>query len=175
MIDQFSTLVGLLLAISLATERLVTIFKTIWPVTLGEEKLDSNGLVNKERDRWRKLMVQVISFGVSWITASFLTDKNTFDFFGHIDVGIGEGKLQVSVVVVALLSMGGSAFWNNLLGYTKAIKEIKVQQKEIGELSNPQNESDRISSRTTNDKLISIALTKLQTKGQPTLDSIKTN
>jgi hypothetical protein len=129
MMDQFSSLVAILLAISLATERLVTIVKTIWPNSLGEESLDSNGIVDQKKDRGRKLIIQFLSFLFAWLTSSFLTGAESLDLFGWIKVGGGDDPLKVHVVAVALLSMGGSAFWNNILGYTKAVKDIKVNEK----------------------------------------------
>lgn len=128
MLEQLIALSTILFAISLATERLVTIIKTAFP-KLGIENKDNAGEVDLEKDRPRRLLVQVISFLSGWVTASLLTpDSNLFT--GHIKIN---DEISFHVAIVGFLSMGGSAFWGSLLGYAKAVKDIRTQERILNE------------------------------------------
>jgi hypothetical protein len=126
MLEQLVTLSTILLTISLATERLIAIIKTIFP-KLAEENKNDNGMVDPERDKRRKLLVQSISFLAGWLTASLLAPKFN-PLFGHIKLN---DDLNLHVIIIGFLSMGGSAFWSNVLGYMKAVKDIHQQQKAL--------------------------------------------
>lgn len=163
MLDKLVALSTMLLAISLATERLVTVMKTLLPKWLNEERTDSLGHESPVADRWRRFVVQLISFLAAWLTASFLreVDSGRWPFGG---IKIIEGQPLMPVIVVALLSMGGSAFWNNILGYSKAVKDIRVQEKERQITTSPTRFVKR-----TNAALISAAQEKLRSAGIPSL------
>ncbi len=94
-INDLSELATTLLAISLASERVVTILKTTFPVWLADEKKTEAQEVDLVADRSRRLLVLFISFLASWITAAFLADnpdgKDWIDlnFFGSISFGKG--------------------------------------------------------------------------------------
>jgi len=129
MIEQLAALSTILLSISLATERLITIIKTIFPM-LADEQKDSNGQVDYRKDKLRRLLVQCISFLAGWTTATFLSPH--FDLInGHIKL---TDTVSLHVVLVGFLSMGGSAFWSSILGYAKAVKDIRQQQKNQGDI-----------------------------------------
>jgi hypothetical protein len=131
-IETFSALVAMLLAISLAAERLVTIVKTLAPDWLGTARLtDDKKSEHPTRDRPRRFVVQLIALAAAWITAAFLagsTDGATaFDLLGEINFAANQG---LPVPVVAVLASGGSAFWANILGYTKAVKDIRIKERD---------------------------------------------
>jgi hypothetical protein len=123
-----------LAAISLATERFVAIVKSIIP-WLAEERKDANGLIDVPQERSRSLIVLIISLLGAWITTSLLND--CFDPTAAFCFGKVVGHcLKVSknpgcwpAGIVALLSTGGSAFWNNVLGFLTAVKDTKRQQR----------------------------------------------
>lgn len=108
-------LVTIVLAASLATERLVTIIRT--PQVLGQI---FNLEQAQEKDGPRRLRVQLLSFMCAWTTCAFLSSGN-WDPFGVIDIG----QQGYPVWFVAFLAMGGSSFWKNLLGYTKAARDVR--------------------------------------------------
>ncbi len=130
-IDTISALVAMLLAVSLAAERLVTIVKTFSPKWLGtaRTKGDDKSSEDPTKDRPRRIVVQLLAFAGAWLTAALLaasTDAaRTFDFVGEIQFADNQG---LPVLLVALLASGGSAFWNNILGYTKAVKDIRLKE-----------------------------------------------
>jgi hypothetical protein len=134
-IEAFGTFAAVILAISLAAERLVTILKTCFP-SLAEEKTDDDGTVDPEKDKWRRLGVWAIAFVAGCLTAAFLatdsaggTPVQGWNLFG--DLPISEGH-TLPVVVVGFLASGGSALWANLVGFSKELKDAqrKVNKKD---------------------------------------------
>lgn len=128
-VDTLSALVAMLLAVSLTAERCVTIVKTFAPVLLGTARLKEDGTSeDATRDRPRRIAVHALALATAWITAAFLAGSGdggrSFDFFGRILFGESQG---LPVPIVALLASGGSAFWSNILGYTKAVKDIRLK------------------------------------------------
>jgi hypothetical protein len=117
-IDILSTFVALILAISLAAERLVSILKTFFK-WLDEKK------ANAGAEKVRRIVVLVIAFLAAWITAAFLTEGGGWSLFGSIVVSDGH---TLPAWLVGFLASGGSALWNNILGYTKAVKDIRKEQ-----------------------------------------------
>jgi len=118
MLDWLFALSTLLLALSLAIERLIAIIKTIFPRLEDEAKEKT-----LEEDKPRRLIVQALAFLCAWLTCAFIADKG-FDLIGTVTI-IPERRLPVPFV--ALLSCSGSAFWSSMLGYIKATKNIKQQ------------------------------------------------
>jgi hypothetical protein len=125
-IDALNSIVAILLSISLAAERLVTIIKTLFP-WLAVEKKAQAGEIDVSGDKWRRFVVQLIAFVASWVTSAFLADGG-FSPLGVLKFGSGVNIISVPVIVVGLLASGGSAFWNGLLGYTKAVKDVRTNQ-----------------------------------------------
>ncbi len=122
MLDKLSILVPVLVVISLASERLIAIIKSVFP-GLQEERKTPAGDIDLQADRRRQLSVQVLAFVTSYISVALAFGK-----VSPID-GVAIGDVQYSVAALALLGSGGSAFWNNILGYTKAVKDIKTADK----------------------------------------------
>lgn len=124
MLDSLFALSTLLLALSLATERLVTILKTIF--TSLEDEMGDKTLIE---DKPRRLKVQVVSFICAWVTCAFIA-KDGFNPLGIISIipVPNEDGYELPVAFVAFLCMGGSAFWSNVLGYVKAVKDTKKQE-----------------------------------------------
>ncbi len=118
--DLFNLLVPVLIGISLMSERIVTVFKTAFP-WLTEERKTRAKEVDLVADRWRRLAVQVIAFLASWLVASLLPEDG--HLFGSLEIGSGADVRSVPVWLVGLLASGGSAFWNNVLGYSKGLKD----------------------------------------------------
>ena len=120
-IDHLSELIGILLAVSLATERLVMIIRT--PITwLNDESKDP------KTDWKRRFAVQLLALAAAIGTTGFLAES-TWDIRGSLFVGSGENPAKIPLLIVALLATGGSSFWKNMLGYTKAVRDARVAER----------------------------------------------
>jgi hypothetical protein len=110
---QLTLIVSFILAISLASERLVEILKGIvglqWP-SINAKTTDD------VKEAGRKAWNCVLSIAAGMITA-FLTRLAMPD----ADLM----KEPISIVTYGLLASGGSSFWNSILAYLLSVKDIK--------------------------------------------------
>lgn len=111
-IEQLNSYVTLLVAVSLAAERLVDIVKGIFPKLALEIPGDAG------QERRRILRLQVISLLAGLITAWLLPQQ----LFADVQ------NKEAARVALGILASSGSAFWNSILGYLKQIKEVKKAQ-----------------------------------------------
>ncbi|HEX8275227.1 MAG TPA: hypothetical protein VF615_21510 [Longimicrobiaceae bacterium] len=118
--NLFNLLVPVLIGISLMSERIVTVVKTAFP-WLTEEKKTEAKEVDLVADRWRRLIVQALAFVASWLVAGMLQEDG--NLLGSFVIGSGAEARSIPVWLVGLLASGGSAFWNNVLGYSKGLKD----------------------------------------------------
>ena len=123
MSELLQSVVAVILAISLAAERLVTIAKTLVPHWLGQERLDATMKVDPIRDRWRRITVLALSIASAYLATAFAGNR-----FGPLEAFAFTPTFSLPVFLVAILASGGSAMWNNLLGYSKAAKDIRASQ-----------------------------------------------
>jgi hypothetical protein len=144
-IESLSATIAVLLSISLATERLVTIIKTIYP-PLAVEKKNQAGETALAADRPRRLVLQALALAAAWVTAGFLADEAHRILFGTVHWKVfglywqafgwvKAGEVLIPVPIVAVLASGGSAFWTQLLQYIGAVKDIAVTHKSSATLS----------------------------------------
>jgi hypothetical protein len=124
MTEQLISLSTLMLAISLATERFVTLVKSFVP-WLAEERKDATGLKDPVQERRRTVAVQIISLLGAYLTTSLVNKGFCLDK----DFCFGTPNVCFPAGIIALLSTGGSAFWSHLLGYANAVKDIKRQDR----------------------------------------------
>ena len=122
MLENLSAFAVILFSISLASERLVTIMKTLFP-RLADEKENEAQQTDLVRDRPRRFTVQIIAIISSWITSAFLA-KGGFDLLGSVE--LVKQMPSIPVIVLGILASGGSSLWNNILLYTKAVKDIRI-------------------------------------------------
>ena len=148
-IDDLSQAAALISATSFASERIVTIVKTWFP-NLGTEKTDpTTGIVDPFRDRGRRILVIVLSILSAWFTASFFVEDGIWDLFGTVLINNTGSKLPT--FFMGILASGGSTLWQNVLGYTKAIKDVTKLQKENEEVVQ-NSKIELLSGRVTNDE-----------------------
>jgi hypothetical protein len=126
-IEAISELVAVVLAISLATERLVLVIRTpqkfLWIIPLGQW-LNNENKVHPEQDGPRRLVVQMISFLCALFTVGWFA-AGGWDPLASITIA----SQTVPLWLLAILATGGSSFWKNLLGYTKAVRDIRIEEK----------------------------------------------
>ena len=105
------TLAALLVALSVASERLVEIIKGAIPA-LNNENADLT------REGWRKAVIQALAVGSGVLTALLARPAlnkvlpDPWDKTG-------------TYVALGFLTSGGSGFWNGVLGYIQNVKDIK--------------------------------------------------
>jgi hypothetical protein len=108
-LDFLYAVVALLVAISLASERLVEIIKGVIPFLNTE----SSG----NRETYRRLALHILA-----ILAGVLTVYLAKDAFPDNLKKLSEGG---GLLALGLLASGGSSFWNSILTYLVKVKDIK--------------------------------------------------
>lgn len=106
--------VSLLAALSVATERLVEIIKGSIPWLNLQGK-------SGNQEGWRQATLHLLA-AVCGIVTAYLANSAVQ---GAIPAGWSTGG---GICVIGLLASGGSGFWNSILSYAKAAKDIKEAQ-----------------------------------------------
>jgi hypothetical protein len=120
--DALSELEGLstlLLATSLATERLIAILKTVVP-SLAKEEITAEREVDLQADKKRRLVLQGLAIVASYVTVALVFDT----WCPWKKVELGEWSYYQGVL--AFLGSAGSAFWAGVVGYVKEVKDAKT-------------------------------------------------
>ncbi len=103
--------VTVLVALSVASERLVEIIKGLFP-TLNTENPDPT------KEGWRKAGLQAMAVAAGIITAWVARPALPADLSPAWTTFPG-------ILGLGLLASGGSGFWNSVLAYFLALKELK--------------------------------------------------
>jgi hypothetical protein len=103
--------VTLLIALSIASERLVEIIKNAIP-WLNQKNSDSG------KEGWRKALLQALAVAAGILTA-FLAGPAV----GNIVAGPWD--TVPGLLALGLLASGGSGLWNSILTYLLKVKDIK--------------------------------------------------
>ena len=112
--SELEAIIGLLLAVSIASERLVEIIKGYFP-WLNEARL------NPISEGRRKAALQILAVAAGVVTA-FLAQPILADSLSSID------NQGMAILSIGLLASGGSAFWNAILSYLLQVKDLKKQE-----------------------------------------------
>jgi hypothetical protein len=134
-IDTLSAVAAVLLAISLAAERLVTAVKAMipWLAEEADEAKNPDGTTDRKKDRPRRVIVVLIAFLAAWLTTALAAGGS---FFGSITIA----ELSFPIPLVALLASGGSAWWTNIVAYASAAKDARANEA----LATPQLRPSRL-------------------------------
>lgn len=119
-LDALPLYVTLLIALSVATERAVEIFKGFIPWL---DREDPNAL----NERVRKAILQALAV-LAGVLISFLTWPVIAQLLGKPEQTARDGAM---VAALGLLASGGSGFWNSMLGYVTSLKDLKKSQASI--------------------------------------------
>jgi hypothetical protein len=110
-VDNLIAIVTLLIALSVASERLVDIVKGLVPFLNVQNK-------DAKKEGWRKTILQVMAV-ISGIITAFLAR-------GTITSAIPEIFQTTSGILgLGLLASGGSGLWNAVLTYLLQVKNLK--------------------------------------------------
>src|SRR5262249_46349847 len=102
--------VTLLIALSVASERLVAIIKGLVPF-LNQENPDP------VREGWRSSLLQALAVGCGIVTAMLARPL--------LPSVVPGWDNPPGLLALGLLASGGSGFWNSIQGYANQIKDIK--------------------------------------------------
>src|SRR5437899_11158299 len=114
---KLTTVISLLVALSIASERLVDIIKGLVPWLNQQRRKPAE-------EGWRKAALQVIAV-FAGITTAWLAGPAVPAFLPHDFTG----KLALG-----LLASGGSGFWNSILSFVTKSKDVKADVAESREL-----------------------------------------
>lgn len=112
---QLSTIVGLLAALSVASERLIEIVKGFIP-WLDKQNPDPS------TETRRRAALHALAAVAGVLTA--IVAGQAFPDTLHVPPGL------LGKVVLGLLASGGSGFWNSILDYVNNAKDLKGAQAE---------------------------------------------
>jgi hypothetical protein len=118
---------SLILAISIAAERFVAIFKTIAP-NFANDKLNPDGTTNLKDDRFRRLTIQFVAFIGGWIACSMIAYASDSKGSCYL-LWINFGGRSVVIPIIALLASGGSAVWGSIVQFSSAAKDVQNKIK----------------------------------------------
>lgn len=113
---KLAAIVGLLISLSVASERLVEIIKGVIPF-LKDENSDSY------REGVRRSMLQLLAVAAGIATALLAQPV-------ILQVVELPGSSLLWILALGLLASGGSGFWNSVLTYVLKIKDLKTQEAE---------------------------------------------
>jgi membrane glycosyltransferase len=108
--EKLTAVVSLLVALSVAAERLVEIVKGMIP-RLNLEHADP------KTEAWRRCCLQLMAI-LAGIVTVYLSRR-------AIPAGLVNLDDVAGVFALGLLASGGSGFWNSILTYVAKVKEVK--------------------------------------------------
>lgn len=108
--SQLAAFVSLMLALSIATERLVEIIKGLF-TSLNCAREDPR------QEGWRKATLQILGVLAGIFTAWSATP--------YIPIEIARSTEGWHVIGLGLLASGGSGFWNSIVTYVLKLKDLK--------------------------------------------------
>ena len=129
MTADITKLVTLILGISVAGDRLVTLVKSIFPQLAAPPAGTSDQPPESGKEIAKKVILMVIAFLCCLVTALLFPGCKG----GVFKIG---DLLPIDAWVIALLASGGSAFWTNILGYLSSLKDLKIQQAALAKYTN---------------------------------------
>lgn len=112
-LTKLAALISLIVALSIASERLVEIVKGLVPF-LDQQKTDPK-VEGRRRSALHVLAVLSAIF-TTWLAHDY------------IPVEISQPNMGWSILGLGLLASGGSGFWNSILSYVLQVKDIATYE-----------------------------------------------
>jgi hypothetical protein len=123
------TVVGVILALSISSERLVEIIRAWFP-SLNVKAPDDDKPETLIAEAKRRAGLHLLSLFAGVLT-SLLATYSLSQIVPIPRTGAGEIDLAmytVEILGLGLLASGGSGFWNTILGYLIQVREMKVRE-----------------------------------------------
>ena len=136
--EHLSIFISVVLGISLAMERGIEILRTVVPRLRRQEGVPEKlldylvqvGGKSKayKREKRRRLYVQFLAiFGCYVIAVSMAEESGWKMLIGTIQFGEDPNEFSYPVLLVGVLASAGSAFWREMLGFTRQIRRLREQ------------------------------------------------
>ena len=109
-LTKLAAIVGLLVALSVASERLVEIIKGVIPWLTGKHE-------DKTKEGWRRALNQLLAVGAGILTAYVARPVIPLEALPATNT--------LAIIALGLLASGGSGFWNAVLTYVLQLKDIQ--------------------------------------------------
>ena len=116
---KITAITTLLIALSIAAERLVEIIKGFTPA-LNQEHADPI------REGRRRAMLQLLAVGAGIVTAWLAG--------GMIPTEVYNATTPLGILALGLLASGGSGFWNSILTSVTKVKDLKTYETSLKEV-----------------------------------------
>lgn len=115
---------GLLVSLSVASERLVEIIKGLIP-WLDKDKTDTQGVTAADQasEGRRRSVLLTLAVIAGWVT-SWLAWPAISSVLAQANIAAEDDKV-LWVVSLGLLASGGSSVWNSVLTYLLSVKDLK--------------------------------------------------
>ena len=114
LIDSLSATITMLIALSMATERGVEIVKSLIPWL---DQVRTNRVEEGRRRAAVQFLAVVFGILITYMTWPVVAQV--------VKPGAAPGRDGSTILAIGLLSSGGSAFWNSILGYVLNVKVLK--------------------------------------------------
>ena len=108
--NKLTTIVSLIMALSIASERLVEIIKGLIPF-LNQENADAT------KEGWRRAALHILAVAAGIVTALLARSS--------IPENVYAPSNDWSLIALGFLASGGSSLWNSVLTYLLKIKDLK--------------------------------------------------
>jgi hypothetical protein len=105
-------MVSMLIALSIAAERLVEIVKGLVPM-LNQQQADP------QRETLRQTILQFMAV-VAGIVTALVSQPIVREVFPTLEVNL------LTLIALGFLVSGGSGFWHSIQGYVNAVKDVKA-------------------------------------------------
>ena len=109
-LTHLSALISLILALSIASERLVEIIKGMIPFL---DKKDARPAAERRRHSYVQVLAVLSGIFTAWLARDYIPEEMADPAHGWSIVGLG------------LLASGGSGFWNSILTYIYKVSKAK--------------------------------------------------
>ena len=130
-IDSLQTLATMVLALSAANERLIEALKNLFAPFLAKKQITGNEASDPAGDRRRQLAVQILSVLGALCTAAWIAGGRPWSWGSSLPLGAAADAPRVPVVLLGLLTSGGSAFWNSVLDFTRGAAQLRKEKADI--------------------------------------------
>jgi hypothetical protein len=134
-LDTLQALAATVLALSAANERLVEVVKSLlgaWLRPASGKTVDSPATSSGAEKR-RQALVLLVSIVAAWLTASLVAwltpayhiKSLASGLTGNMSIGSAQAPVVLPTFIMGLMTSAGSAFWNSVLDFVKAARQLK--------------------------------------------------